>query len=316
MMDPPASTLFQPVGDRYGTRLALVFGNHNQDGLCPFFAADRCHHCDIGAGEGRAFDLSANRDRLEWFEQRYATLLPEVAHLILYNSGNVLNPREMPPELLLEITRWARRWPSLKVVSLDSREPFVTRDRLVNVGRELSPGWTLRPILGLETADDVLRDDVLQKGMPRKAILRALAAVGEARALLAGHIEVGLDVNVVVGGPGTVAGTVVADALGTVRTVLGWAIQFGFSVDFNLHAYYPSTRGRARFPEHQRCSLPALLEVVHALRAEIPADTGLFIGYQDEGHDLEQTFREGELSRAQSLFDAFNRTQEPATLAL
>ena len=103
---PRAESLFEPVRDRYGWRLALVFGNHAPGGFCPYYAAERCFHCDIGAGEGAAFDHATNRQRLAWFREHYQPHLASISHLVLYNSGSVLNPREMPPELLDEIVRF------------------------------------------------------------------------------------------------------------------------------------------------------------------------------------------------------------------
>jgi hypothetical protein len=63
-MVPPRDSVFEAVSDAYGLRLALVFGNHARGGLCPYYPAGHCHHCDIGAGEGFAFDSSMNHMRL------------------------------------------------------------------------------------------------------------------------------------------------------------------------------------------------------------------------------------------------------------
>ena len=96
-----------------------------QGGVCPYYAGDLCDHCDIGAGEGAAFDRAMNSRRLAWFAEYYQSHLPEVRHLVLYNSGSVLNPREMPLELLDEILVFARSLPDVSVVSLDSREAYI-----------------------------------------------------------------------------------------------------------------------------------------------------------------------------------------------
>ena len=92
---PAAEHRFAAVRDVYGWRLALVFGNEAKDGICPYYRAGRCHHCDIGAGEGRAFDTASNAARLRWFEASYAERWPELAHLVVYNSGSTLNPAEL-----------------------------------------------------------------------------------------------------------------------------------------------------------------------------------------------------------------------------
>jgi len=310
---PPSEHLFEPLRDVYGWRLALVFKNHSPDGLCPWFRAGRCHHCDIGGGEGGAGDLEQNRARLRWFEQRYQDALPKLAHLVLYDSGSVLSPKELPGEFLDEVCSWARALPSLEVVSLDTREPFVRAARLVSLAELLGPSRSVRPILGLETADDALRA-LIDKRMPRSAVLRVFDEIAQADA---GSARVGLDVNVVVGGPGTTDATAVADAVGTARFAWEQGASRGISVDLNLHPYYPSVRGLARFPDHPRCSPEVALESLCALadlHSELGADGNLFVGWQDEGHDQEQDERQRELDRLGAGFDLFNQTQDPSVL--
>ena len=124
---PADRLLFAPTRDRYGVRLALVFGNHAPGGRCPYYAAGKCHHCDIGAGEGAAVTSELNRQRLAWFQEHYRQVLPEVVHLVLYNSGSLLNPQEMPADLLDEVLVWARSLPALRMVSLETRENAVNR---------------------------------------------------------------------------------------------------------------------------------------------------------------------------------------------
>lgn len=119
---PSSEHLFQCVTDAYGKRLALVFGNHAERGECPYYTAALCHHCDIGMGEGVAFDLASNRRRLEWYQSRFSLEWASLAHLVVYNSGSVLNPVEMPFEFLQYVLALARKVDSVRVVSVDSRE--------------------------------------------------------------------------------------------------------------------------------------------------------------------------------------------------
>jgi len=306
--------LFAPCHDRYGVRLALVFGNHAPGGRCPWFEGDACHHCDIGAGEGAAFDLRANHARLGAFVNHYGDVLPRVAHLLVYNSGSVLSRREMPRVLVREIVAFAAALPALRVLSLDTREPYITRRSVLDVARGLGPGRVARPVLGLESADDRIRERLLEKRMPRSAVLRAVAHLGEA-AREVGAERIGLDCNVLLAGPGTTPATAVDDALSTARFITDAARGHGVSVDLNVHPYYPSVRGLRRFPDHPRCSPALAASAARALRSAVPADTGIFVGWHDEGHDQEPARRARELAtRLRDAFDAFNRTQDPAWL--
>ncbi|MBI3892843.1 MAG: hypothetical protein HY303_15075 [Candidatus Wallbacteria bacterium] len=312
----PAGGLFAPARDRYGVRLALVFGNHAPEGRCPWFSAGKCHHCDIGAGEGAAFDEETHRSRLAFFRKRYSKVFPRLNHLVLYVSGSVLNPVELPPGLLDELLAFARKLPELRAVSLESRESFITEARVRRLANLLAEGQALRVALGLESADDRVRNGVLEKKMPEAAVRRALEELGRAaRAESPGRV--GLDLNVVVAGPGTSGATAAADAAATARYAFCAGRELGFPVDLNIHPYYPSARGLARFPDRPRCAPAALAAAVLAVdverRALAPA-SGLFIGLEDEGHDREPGRRSDERRLAYAAIERFNETGDPRAL--
>jgi hypothetical protein len=300
---PASSLLFEPVQDAYGTRLALVFGNEAPGGVCPFYGS-QCHHCDIGAGEGVQFDPTLNAGRLDFFRHHYAAILPRVAHLVVYNSGSVLNPRELSDASLRTILEFAAELPECRVVSLDSRESFITPARLDILIGCLPSDQQPRAILGLETQDDVARVDVLKKKMSRRNIEAAFRAVGH----YGGRI--GLDVNIVFAPPPFHnRAAAAAEAEATVSHALELAARHGTPVDFNLHPYYPSRVGRERFPGHPRADLDAALDA--ALRARSMAEESglgskIFIGWQDESHDQEPALRTSELARHRNLFARFN----------
>jgi len=313
---PRSSSLFAPVRDRYGWRLALVFGNHAPGGVCPYYAGARCRHCDIGAGEGAAFDHQTNRRRLQWFREHYAKLWPELSHLVLYNSGSILNPLEMPRDLLEEILTFADSLPALRAISLESRESFIKPDSLTRTASMLGPGRAVRPILGVETANDRFRNGLLNKQMPHQAVVLAFQAVGEVSRSL-GRGRVGLDVNVVVGVPGTTPQTAVEDALQTARFAFEKGVEYDVAVDLNLHPYYPSGRGLASFPGQGRCPLSVLARatvMICEVGRSLAPGSAVFIGWQDEGHDRDPYGRALELADAQAAFDTFNRTQDPICL--
>jgi hypothetical protein len=313
---PRAEGRFERVRDRYGWRLALVFGNHAPGGFCPYYTHERCFHCDIGAGEGAAFDLATNRQRLEWFQEYYQPHLASISHLVLYNSGSVLNPLEMPLEMLDEIITFARSLPAVRVISLDSREPYIRRETVRRILLPRRNGITIRPILGIESSDDRIRNEVLRKGMPRTAINRVFKDLSQ----LAGEFgpaSIGLDVNVVIAGPGTTHATAVDDAVMTARHALIAGVEHGVKVDLNLHPYYVGPRGSAHFPDHPRCSLStavrAVAKIAELVRS-MATDCSLFIGWNDEGHDRDRQQRHREIEQAGAAYDRFNHTNDSRVL--
>ena len=150
--------------------------------------------------------------------------------------------------------------------------------------------------------------------MPRAAIMRTFRALG-ALATEYGPNRIGLDINIVIAGPGTTLETAVDDAIHTAELALVAGDQHGVSVELNLHPYYSGARGSVRFPDHRRCSIQttaqaaaAIVRVVRSMQVQ----SGIFIGWQDEAHDLEQEQRSSELNQARSAFDRFNQTNDPA----
>jgi hypothetical protein len=315
---PADRLLFAPTRDRYGVRLALVFGNHAPGGRCPYHAAGKCRHCDIGAGEGAAATSEWNRQRLAWFQEHYRQVLLEVVHLVLYNSGSLLNPLEMPADLLDEVLVWARSLPALRMVSVETRESAVTELSLRRVADALGPNRMARVILGLETSDDRLREELLAKRMPRAAVKRAVEAVGSVAADL-GTQRIGLTFNILVGGPGTTLRTAVDDALTTAHFALETGRVANISVDLNLHPYYRSTRGRSHFPAHPRCSPQTVARVAAMLAKRVAGlvpPTALFIGIEDEGHDREGVPGGWNAAAVRNAFTEFNQSQSPGVIQL
>ncbi len=310
----PRGGVFPATVDRYGVRLALVFGNHAPRGECPYYTARLCKHCDIGAGEGAAFDLATNRLRLRWFRERYADTLGNVVHLAVYNSGSVLNPVELPEVFLDELAAFARSLPALKFLSVESREAYVTAARVERLAQALGASRALRVIVGLESASDRVRDRLLDKKMPRQAVDRAFEAL--ASAARAAPDRVGIAINILVAAPGTTPRTAVRDAAATARYALSTGHALGLSVDLNLHPYYPSAVGQAAFPEHPRCSTEVLARATAAVdrvRAELLPESRLFVGLEDEGHDQNPS---GQRQRAavRAAVDRFNASGDVSEL--
>jgi hypothetical protein len=314
--EPREELRFDPVRDRYGWRLALVFGNHAPGGICPYHAGELCSHCDIGAGEGAAFDRATNLERLGWFANYYRSYLDSINHLVLFNSGSVLNPHEMPPDLLDEVIDFASSLPAVRIISLDSREAFIKPSILRRILAIAGERIAVHPILGVESSDDRVRNEILAKAMPRAAIVRVFRDLG-AMAAEYGADRIGLDVNIIIGSPGTTSETAVADAAESALFALRAGAEHGIRVDLNLHPYYIGTRGSARFRDNRRCSInttAAAASAIAQLVRSVEARSIVFIGWQDEGHDSAQSERSLDKERAGAAFDRFNQTNEPRVL--
>jgi hypothetical protein len=311
-IQPHPKSLFRPVYDRRGLRLAIVLGNESLSGMCPYAAGNNCHHCDIGLGEGRRFDPAMNLARFRWLQKHYSLIWPSVAHLVVYNSGSVLNRIELAPEILTAVLDFARSLPELRVVSLESREAFVTPEVVSRLTADLGAGREVRVIVGIESADGTIRNKLLRKQMPRIAIERAVGAISTVRRVVVSKGNKaalpGLAANVIVGGPGTTLRSIVRDAVETSRYSLMLAQAYDLPLDLNLHPYYPSKRSTARFPDHTRPSLQALVEAVCCVAQSVGNHASVFVGLEDEGHDQNPWDKAEQVTRFERAVDFFNRT--------
>lgn len=308
---PSEATLFEPVRDTEGLRLALVFGNEAEGGQCPFYAANQCHHCDIGAGEGVQFTPKMNEERLRFFRERYRGVLETARHLVIYNSGSTLNPAELSRETLERILQEARSLPECSVVSFESREGYVTKSALEFLRNNSREDQRIRIILGVESQDESVRNGTLDKQMDRKKIERAFATAGEYQG------KIGIDVNILFQPPGLTGEAAVEDAVMTLRYALDLGEKYRIPVNLNFHPYYRSKKSGARHPDHPRAVMEDAKEALRRMKAEIEArgsGAKLFIGWQDEEHDQESEIKKTELAENRSRFDRFNITQDVGLL--
>ena len=178
------------------------------------------------------------------------------------------------------------------------------------------PARMARVILGLETSDDHLREELLAKRMPRAAVKRAVEAIGSVAADL-GTERIGLTFNILVGGPGTTLQTAVDDALTTADFALETGRVANLSVDLNLHPYYRSARGRSHFPAHPRCSPQTVARVASAIAERVALHvppTALFIGTEDEGNDRDLIPLDWRAEAVRDVFAKFNQSQDASVL--
>ncbi|ELS05563.1 hypothetical protein Xen7305DRAFT_00053100 [Xenococcus sp. PCC 7305] len=307
---PEQSTLFNSVLDGYGRRLALVFGNEFQDGRCPFHQS-QCNHCDIGAGEGVQFNYELNQQRLVFFQDYYGDVLPDIVHLVIYNSGSTLNKLEMSPETLFYIAKYAASLEKCKIVSWDSRECYIKHKNLDVIVNNLRQDQQIKIILGIESQDETIRMVNLKKLMSKEAIEKAFAIAGTYQT------RIGIEFNIVFQPPEIVGQAAIEEAEKTVRYGLDLSQKYEVPIDFNFHPYYPSRKSQVMFPDHPRAqledSLQALLLMKQAI-AEYDNAAKIFIGWQDEAHDREQDKRTSELQQYLDIFNRFNIEQNIAIL--
>ena len=309
MISNPNNTAIQlkPSIDAYGIRLPLVFGNEALNGICPFAQADLCSHCDIGLGEGE-FTPEQNSERLQFLvNEHFKDVLPSAAHVLVFNSGSTLNDREMSQETRAAIVQYLSSLAKCQIISLDSREMYVTGEKLEELASGFRADQIVRVNLGLETQDDQLRNENLKKQMSRSAIERAYTEVANYDG------RVGIDVNILFQPPGVVGQAAIDEAVASAAYILDLNKKHEVEGDINFHPFYPSQRIMQLFSEHPRANIENAITAVRRIKEVIDghgSTAKMYIGWDDEGHDQQPGFKNAEAARYKTQFDQFNRTQD------
>ncbi|MBU1105454.1 MAG: hypothetical protein KKB51_02205 [Candidatus Riflebacteria bacterium] len=309
---PPEGSLFEPVASPRGLRLALVFGNESPTGCCPYYNI-QCIHCDLGAGEGVSFSHEMNRQRLEFLQQYYSEILPKICHLVIYNYGSTLNDSELSKETRQRILEFASRLPAVKRISFDSREHFVTAARIGEMLPLLRPDQSLSITLGLESQSEEVRIGHLKKTITRSevdSVFNALSVYSDRTAV---------EMNVLFQPPGITGNEAIAEVVATIEYGIELMQQHGVLVDFNFHPYYPSIKGTKFFPDHPRAmmehAIRALFMIIRLITAKSP-ESRIFVGWNDEGHDLQPTVKKMKQLLYSPAFAAFNVSQNEDDLQI
>lgn len=275
---PPDYCLFKPESDHYGSRLALVFGNEATDGKCPFYD-NGCEFCDIGSGESIQFTHEMNHNRLDFFRRYYKKTFNNINHVVLYNSGSILNPEEMSFETLSDILSFIRTLPSCRSVSVESREVFVKKEYLESLIKMLSQDIGIRIIIGLETQNDHIREEILHKGISKENFEKAFEVVSEF------SDRIGIDINILLCPPPLIKTEAINDAIQTVDYGISLRNKYGVNLNFNLHPYYNTAKGKRAFSDQQELTTEEIERIALLVNNRIKrlgADSRVFIGAKKE----------------------------------
>jgi radical SAM enzyme (TIGR01210 family) len=95
----------------------------------------------------------------------------EYPMLCLYNGGSFLNEREIPRDLRRYMLERIHAESHIKRLIIESRTDFITWENLEEIGT-LLPDTSVEIGVGIETADDTIRELILNKGVTTKQLIR------------------------------------------------------------------------------------------------------------------------------------------------
>lgn len=93
--------------------------------------------------------------------------------LYIYNGGSFLSSKEIPFKTQLAILAWVAKHASVQKILVESRANLVTADTLSQYAEAIG-GKDLEIALGLESADDKVRNQCLHKGLNKSTFEQAV----------------------------------------------------------------------------------------------------------------------------------------------
>ncbi|MBF0502336.1 MAG: hypothetical protein HQM09_19505 [Candidatus Riflebacteria bacterium] len=151
-----------------------------------------------------------------------------IGEVDLYNSGSFFADEEMPPEVRTHVFKCLGSFPLSRVL-VESRPEFITSER-VEEARRLLGNIPLEVGIGLESADDDIRERFIRKGFDRSAFESASAVLSETGA--------GMVVNILLKPLGLEESAAVDDAVSTGRYVFELAGRLGLSTRVALQPVF------------------------------------------------------------------------------
>jgi radical SAM enzyme (TIGR01210 family) len=199
-----------------------------------------------------------------------------VLQVEIFNSGNFLNPFEVPVAARIGIFETIAQWKSIRVALIESRPEYITSDNLMPIRATLAQaGKRLEVGIGLESVSDDIRERILRKGFGRAEFERSVA--------LLSTLDVDLLAYVMLKPAAMPDADAVAETVRTARYVFDVAAEHSVRVRVALQPTFvvPGTPLAADYL--QGAYTPPTMEMVCRVTRAIAALGEVHVGLWDEG---------------------------------
>jgi archaeosine synthase beta-subunit len=189
-LDPgrPVSLELVPavVAGKPSTRLAVVL---RAPGCRYARATGGCRFCGFLALSTRGAKVTAAdyRAQIEAVLEAALAAKPPVEQIDLYNSGSFLADQEVPAEARTLMLSSLTTLPAVQKILIEARPEDVSRDKLRPLVALLSE-VRLEVGIGLESADDRVRAELMRKGFSRAVFERAAGEIRDGGASLLAYV--------------------------------------------------------------------------------------------------------------------------------
>ena len=241
--------------------------------------------------------------------------LHAIEELDLFCSGSFFNDEEIPPDARRALLELGATVPALRSVLVEARPEYLSEERLAAAREALgADGRVLLEVaIGLESADDEIRERRIRKGFSLRAFEEAAARLAS---LTPGS---GLCVYLLLKPIGTGEEEAVEDVLASGRYLVALRARLGLPVRVALEpAFVPEDTPLYRELLAGRYAPPSLWSAVRAARGLHALGLVTHVGLSDEGLPAPQVPSGCPqcTPRLRGALARFNETQDAASLAL
>jgi len=109
------------------------------------------------------------------------TLSDKPELITIFNAGSFINSEEIDEKTQLRICRLVGKHPTAKKLYVESRAEYVTTEKIKKLLKNLK-GKKLIVAIGLESANDTIRNTYIHKGLPKEIYEQAIKTIQESGA--------------------------------------------------------------------------------------------------------------------------------------
>lgn len=270
-----------------------------------------CTNCgfDHLTTDGQAVSSDDLLAQLEAALARHADRLEEIAQLDIYCSGSFFADQEIPAEARVRLLRRARELRRLERVLVESRPELIREEQLAAAHAALGDEIQLEVAIGLESADETIREERINKGFTLRAFERAAEKLAAQ--------NVGLVVYLLLKPIDTGEREAIDDVIASARYLKALSERLALSTRVALEPAFV-VKGTPLYDalREARYQPPSLWSVIEVLRAIAPL-LKIKVGLSHEGLPADQrpTGCERCTETLRAALARFNETQDVAPLA-
>lgn len=237
----------------------------------------QCTFCTLPSTSAHGdVSLTGIRDQMAAALDAAGDQLSDVRQISLGNEGSILDERTLPREQLSYLLRACAALPAVENIILETRPEFATPSLLDELA-DLAAPKRISLKIGLESADDRIRQRVLGKNMDLQVFERTVYDLGRRGIDLASYVLVKAD-------PRHCDAEGRADAIATCRYLKNLCQTSGIRLTLRVNAMYRAAGSRwAAWAKQSGWTPPSVFDLADVMYAVADAETPVYAGLSEEG---------------------------------